>query len=358
MTPADRMAALIEQQTCQRVDFDALAGAADQGDSSLPTSPRRRQILAAAADELVQRRLVLLPVQSSGWDYSAEPRLPRWVQRVNRPRAKRTRPGPRAWVPALAFANHTRLSIADIDLLAPINNQIRDDPDAEIIPLCERAYQLYQDEKRLAKIERNHLVQAGLLSIAEHLRARPAPAPLSMFELGPAPWMLIVENSATFTSLRQILRTWPDRSQVGWLAHGSGDQLIASLPTAIETFEEREHPVTSIMLYGDLDIDGLECGQQANAKAGVVGLPPVVPACALYRALLGMLPRLLSPVDRNKLRAVLPWLPTPIASRAGDLLEAGFVLRQEALPLPELRRCLNPARPLFGQLRDTAGSAP
>ncbi|MFF9667101.1 hypothetical protein ACF1FY_34110, partial [Streptomyces althioticus] len=148
-----------------------------------------------------------------------------------------------------------------------------------------------------------------------------------------------MENSATFTSLRQILRTWPDRSQVGWLAHGSGDQLVASLPTATETFEEREHPVTDIMLYGDLDLDGLQCGQQANAKAGMVSLPPVVPACALYRALLEMPPRLLSPVDRNKLRAVLPWLPTPIACRAGDLLEAGFVLRQEALPLPKLRRC-------------------
>ncbi|MFG2845353.1 hypothetical protein ACGF12_19590 [Kitasatospora sp. NPDC048296] len=238
-----------------------------------------------------------------------------------------------------------------MDLLVPINNQIRDDPNAEIIPLCERAYQLYHDEKRLTKIEKSHLVQAGLLSVTEHLRARPTPAPLSMFELGPAPWMLIVENSATFTSLRQILRTWPDRSQTGWLAHGSGDQLVASLPTATEAFEEREHPVTDIMLYGDLDIDGLQCGQQANAKAGMVGLPPVVPACALYRALLEMTARLLSPVDRNALRAVLPWLPMPIASRAGDLLEAGFVLRQEALPLPELRRCLNPARPLFSQLR-------
>ncbi|MFE6022890.1 hypothetical protein ACFQ6O_41370 [Streptomyces sp. NPDC056441] len=151
-------------------------------------------------------------------------------------------------------------------------------PDAEVIPLAERSYQLYGDEKYLHGIERHRLVTRGILDIADHLRARPAPAPLAMYEFGPAPWLLIVENSAAFTSLRQILAAWPDRSQVGWLGYGAGDQLVASLPTAADSFRERDHGAADLLLYADLDLDGLECARQADAKGRAAGLPALMPA--------------------------------------------------------------------------------
>ena len=44
MTPAQRMAAHLQTQTRVRVGFGALAEAADEGDSSLPTSPLRRRV--------------------------------------------------------------------------------------------------------------------------------------------------------------------------------------------------------------------------------------------------------------------------------------------------------------------------
>ena len=82
MTPAARMAACLTAQTRKRVDFDVLAGAADDGDASLPTSPLRRRVLAAAARELATTGLVRLPVGDRSWDRSAHPPLPRWVERT------------------------------------------------------------------------------------------------------------------------------------------------------------------------------------------------------------------------------------------------------------------------------------
>ncbi|UQA97559.1 hypothetical protein [Streptomyces halobius] len=277
MSAADRMAACLARQARQRVSFDALAAAADEGDSSLTTSPRRRRILADAAQTLKNRGLATLPKGSDGWDYSAHPPLPRWVKRTQATRPPRRRPAPRAYVKQLDFATTIKLTAADHALLGPINTLLRDQPDAEIVPLADRSYQLFGDEKRLKDIERHHLVDKGLLDLTTHLRAQPTPAPLAMYELGPAPWLLIVENTAAFTSLRDILSTWPDRSQVGWLGFGAGDQLTASIPTALTSFHERDHPIDDLLMYADLDIDGLHCAQHTSRRAQAVGLPPEPP---------------------------------------------------------------------------------
>lgn len=351
MTPAERMTTLLATQTRRRVDFDLLAQAADDGDSSLPTSPLRRRILAGAADELAACGAVRLPATGGrSWDRTAHPPLPLWVERLTPRPARTTRPSPRAYVAALDFATRLPLSAAERELLSPLNTLLRDRPDAEPVPIAERSYELYGDEKRLARISSHRLVTTGLLSITDHLRAFPSPAPLAMYELGPAPWMLIVENSAAFTSLRRILNKWPRRNEVGWLAYGGGDHLIASLTTCLETFEEREHAVEDLLLYTDLDLDGLECAQQAAERAREAGLPPLVPAVGLYSNLLTRQPRTVPGTDAGRIRAATAWLPEPLATKAGGLLAQDEVLRQEALPKPGLDQLLAHGQPLLPQL--------
>ncbi|MFF6979268.1 hypothetical protein ACFZAV_16330 [Streptomyces sp. NPDC008343] len=352
MTAADHMAAFLARQPRQRVDFDALAGAADAGDSSLAASPGRRRLLADAARTLVHRGLATLPKGGDGWDYSAHPPLPRWVKRPPAARPPRHHPGPHAYVEQLRFATTLRLTAGDHALLGPVNALLRDQPDAEIIPVADRSYELYGDEKRLKNIERHHLVTKGLLDLNVHLRARPTPAPLAMYELGPAPWLLIVENTAAFTSLREILGTWPDRSQVGWLGFGEGDHLIASLPTAQASFRERDHPVDTLLLYADLDLKGLCCAQKASERARAVGLPPLQPAAGLYQALLTRPPRPQPSVAADDAHAAATWLPSHLAAPVAQLLTEGLVLRHEALPLPQLRSVLIPNAPLLPQIRD------
>ncbi|MFE2850128.1 hypothetical protein ACFXJO_03225 [Streptomyces lavendulae] len=353
MSAADHMASYLMQQTRQRVDFDALARAAEARDSSLATSPHRRGILADAARTLAVCGLASLPKGGDGWDHSAYPPLPHWVKRPPTSRPVSRQPSPRAYVEQLAFANSMRLTPADHALLGPVNTLLRDQPDAELVPLADRSYQLYGDEKHLRNIERHHLVTKGLLDLTRHLRARPTPAPLAMFELGPAPWLLIVENTAAFTSLREILGTWPHHDQVGWIAFGQGDHLIASLPTALASFRERNHPVDTVLLYADLDLDGLHCAQQAGRRARAAGLPPLQPANGLYQALLTQTPRARPPAATEEARAAAAWLPPSLAEPVVSLLTSGFVLRHEALPLPQLRSLLLPDADLLPQIRDT-----
>ncbi|MGW0550109.1 hypothetical protein [Streptomyces altiplanensis] len=355
-TVADHMAAELSRQQRQRIDFDVLAQAAERMDSSLPTSPRRRQALADAAHHLAAGGLLTLPVGKAGWDHSVLPALPLWVRRTPTPRPPRQpSPPPRAWVSLLDFAATIPLTTREEALLSPLNALLRDQPEAEIIPLAERSYQLFSDEKHLShrvRIEQHRLFTSGLIDLATHLRAKPAPAPLAMYELGPAPWLLIVENSAAFTSLRQILRSWPDRDQVGWLGYGAGDQLIASLPTVRESFLERDHPVNDLMFYTDLDADGLQCAQQAATKAASVGLPPLVPAVGLYQWLLAQSPRQLAAVTADQARAASSWLPPHLVRPVEQLLCTGSVFRQEALRLDILRTLLDPTALLLPQLRD------
>ncbi|WP_413812688.1 hypothetical protein [Streptomyces sp. OE57] len=351
MTPAEHMAALLKTQTRRRIDFDLLAQAADEGDSALITSPLRRRVLAGAAKELAACGTVRLPATGGrGWDHSSHPPLPRWVEQTTPRRVRTARPGPRAWVEALAFATRLTLSRADDALLSPINTLLRDRPDTAAVPIAERSYELYGDEKRLARITSHRLVTTGLLSIPDHLRAFPAPAPLAMFELGPAPWMLIVENSAAFTSLRRILNAWPRRHEVGWLAYGGGDHLISSLTTCLEGFEERQHPINDLLLYTELDLDGLECARLAAERACEAGMPPLAPAAGLYRGLLAQRPRTLPCRNLTRIRAATSWLPEPLATHATDLLLRGEVLRQEALPQPKVHALLHSGQALLPQL--------
>ncbi|WP_030721137.1 hypothetical protein [Streptomyces sp. NRRL F-2580] len=360
MTPAEHMTAFLAHQAVKRVGFDLLAQAADAGDSSLPTSPLRRRILAGAAAQLAGLGTVRLPAAGGrGWDHSAEPPLPLWVDRLTPLRARTQRPGPRAWVEPLSFATHLPLSQADLELLSPINDHLRDHPDAKPVPIPERSYELYGDEKRLARITSHRLVTAGLLSISGHLRAFPSPAPLATYELGPAPWMLIVENSAAFTSLRRVLNRWPRRDEVGWLAYGGGDHLVASLTTCLDAFEERDHYIEDLLLYTDLDLDGLECAQLTAERAREVGLPPLVPAVGLYDRLLTRRPRAVPCTCAARVWAAASWLPEPLAAQAAHLLLRDEVLRQEALPGPELGVLLHSHQSLLPQLlgraRDEAG---
>lgn len=351
MTPADRMALCLACQSRTRIDFDVLARAADDGDASLPTSPLRRRVLAEAVGELATAGLLRLPRTHGGWDHRASPPLPRWVDRAAARGARPARSKPRAWTEALSFATRTRLSEADLALIEPMNPFLRDHPDAEPVPLAERLYQLYGDEKYLSRPDTHRLFASGQLSVTTHLRAFPAPAPLAMFELGPAPWMLITENSASFTSLRRVLSAWPEPSQVGWLAYGGGDHLAASIATCAESFAERRHPVTDMFLYTDIDVDGLEGARLAAERARQAGLPGLVPAAGLYRALLQQKPRASPAAPPDRIRAAVTWLPTPLDRQAEQILLGGQVLRQEALRLDHLRTCMTPATVLLHQLQ-------
>ncbi|MEV6923944.1 hypothetical protein AB0M46_05450 [Dactylosporangium sp. NPDC051485] len=244
----------------------------------------------------------------------------------------------------LEFAATAVLSPAERNILVRINDFLRDGGrTAEPIPLRERSYQLFQNEKRLDNLTESRLVVSGLLSLETHLRAFATPPPLPIVELGSAPWALIVENVATFTSLRSVLRhmATANRAEVGWLCLGSGKLVIQSIASLAERSVETGHRIVTISYFGDLDVEGLEIAQRASDRGISIGLPPLQPAVQLYEALLQRPDREAEPADPLRIQAAARWLPEELAPMVVTMLLSNRCLRQEALPLPMIRKILS-----------------
>ena len=102
-------------------------------------------------------------------------------------------------------------------------------------------------------------------------------APNHLRRVGSGGVLLVLENSATYSS---ILATLPVRHDLGYLAWGLGSMFIAS----IRSLSER-HQITDIRYFGDLDLTGLDIPRLAGAPTQDRGLPPVRPAVQLYSML-------------------------------------------------------------------------
>lgn len=339
----DSLRTAVEDYRHQRVPLDLLTDAAHRADSALLTAVDRRDRLAAAITELVTEGVVKLPVGKKGWDHTALPALPRWVEKVSPARRRATQPAARAWVPALSFAADRRLMQAERIILERVNDFLRDGgQDAEPVPLRERSYELFRDEKRLDSLPEMTMVVSGDLSLERHLRAFLTPPPLHIFKIGTAPWGLIIENSATLASARAVMselqRT--DPTTVGWLGYGAGKLVVRSILSLVEMAEELGPSLDRLYYFGDLDAEGVRMPQQASERALGAGLPAATPAVELYEALLACPPRAGDQVAPEQAREVALWLPPTLAGQAETLFTTGMWLPQEALSRPTLRTVL------------------
>ncbi|WP_329025719.1 hypothetical protein [Streptomyces sp. NBC_00690] len=333
----------------KRIPFDDLADAAYAANPALLTDPERRHAFADNLRALQDAGALKLPVTRKFWDHTALPALPQWAERIDPLRPAVSRPPVRSWVAELSFLDGRRLSPHDHRLFTRLNDfLLADGATSELIPLRDRSFELFGEEKHLDGIHESKWVLGGFLSIGDHLRAYLTPEPLNIIELGPAPWLLIVENTATFDNLRRILRKWPHPDEVGWIAFGDGDRVASSITTLPERLAETGHPLTEILYYGDLDYDGLHCVTLTSQRSTSVGLPPLTPASGLYAELITCTRRYTDAVAPETARGVSAWLPAPLASHTADALTSGAVVRQEALCLTTLRKILAPAH---GNLR-------
>ncbi|MGW5927175.1 hypothetical protein ACWF2L_13110 [Streptomyces anulatus] len=340
----------------KRIPFDDLADAAYTSNPALLTAPERRHLLADALTVLRDTGALKLPVTRKFWDHTALPPLPRWAERIDPPRPATNHPPTRSWVAELSFLDGLRLSRYDHHLFTRLNDfLLADGTSSELVPLRDRAFELFGDEKHLDGIHDSKWVLGGFLSVKDHLRAYLTPEPLNIIELGPAPWLLIVENTAAFDNLRRILRNWPRPHEVGWLAFGDGDRVASSITTLPERLAETGQALTEILYYGDLDYDGLHCVILASQRSVSVDLPPLTAAGGLYAALLKCARRKAAVITPEAAHNVSGWLPSPLDRDTIGVLTSGTVVRQEALLLTALRKILAPTS---GDLRQQLATDP
>ncbi|MFJ5531003.1 Wadjet anti-phage system protein JetD domain-containing protein [Streptomyces sp. NPDC093261] len=292
----------------------------------LASGEHARTALATLLHELADHRLLNLPTSRAHWD-AGRPRLPEQVRlpatTQATPRAPRE---PVSWRPELDWAYTARLTAAQTEDLLACNRWFRDSsnaPDRRTpIPLRERSYEIFRDEKRLDALISGALFAPGRLTL-DQLATYRQPPPLAHHQVGDGDTLLVVENSDTYATLHDLIAKQPGR--IRFIAFGAGRSFEASVSRLTEL-----SGIHRIFYYGDLDADGLAIPARASLTALQHGLPPIEPATDLYRLLLGHTPTPSALVADDRAQTLTAWLPAPLSTQAHDLLTAGQRLAQEA----------------------------
>jgi hypothetical protein len=298
-----------------------------------------RQALAALIDELTEHHELSVPSDRTRWD-AGRPALPEYVRLLRAILEPKSLPA-RVWRPELAWAASLNLTRTQNTSLLAINRWLRDRSSAsgdDRLPMRERSYEIFGDEKRLESLLSTSLFAPGRLDL-DMLHSYRQCIPLATRTISAAPTVLVVENSDTFHSLETVLRA--DPGPIGHLAYGAG-QAFESAVADLQTLPEIER----IWYFGDLDANGLAIPARASVTAQSLNLPAVEPASRLYEALLEREPGSGATVEADRAANLTAWLPTSLSNQSQRLLESGRRLAQEALNRIELQKLLEGATTL------------
>lgn len=252
--------------------------------------------------------------------------LPAFVLLPAAERAERADPSQFAWLPELAWAaSLRRISPTHLRMLRQVNAFLRDDgPSRPVVPSEERSLELFDDEKAISgRVGGRTLWAPGRLT-CELLRCTPSTTPFAYERVGDGDRLLVVENQATFATLRNLLRA-EDGHGYAAVVFGSG----RSAATTIGYLTELPFPVAGIDYFGDLDVDGLEAAAACLSAARALGVDARMHR-RLWQLLLEQPPTVAvnAPSDARVGRAVAV-MPAGLRGRAAAVLADGQRIAQE-----------------------------
>jgi hypothetical protein len=334
----DIISAYLADQAASRVRTEGLLRHVTTADPTLVGDPTARARLAATLDRLAESGTLVLPKARSGWDHRTQPPpLPLWIGKAgNRPPARST-PTKRVWPQPLEAAAAMATRPDEHHLLDRIATWLRNNPNAQPVPIEERSLEILDDEKALAIETTKRLFTTGALTL-DLIACYPTPIPFpSQHVPGSGPTRLLVaENNATFHSLLTAARELdpgvrPDL-HISW---GCGNQF----PTSIAAVTLLDPAATALYYVGDLDAAGLRIALNAAMAANVHHLPPLQPAVALYAWLLahGVARPDRSNTGISDPGGLLAWLPKGLREQVAELLHERKRIPQETLGLRALR---------------------
>jgi hypothetical protein len=317
----------------QRVEIEALYGAAVAFDRSLAAAPTARNEIREALDELVAAEMVLLPRSPRHFDIRDVPPLPLWVRRPPNERVTRETRNVRIWPAALEAAGRIASREDEITLLETVAAFLRDGGMSRpTVPTRERSLELFGDEKRLDRLGTTRLFTSGALAL-DLLRCHSVPIPfVSQWVPGVSDSrgtaLLIAENHHTYASLLEVTRHNAAAGGPGrHVGYGTGSQF----PSAVLSVPLLVPKPDRIVYFGDVDLKGLQIPAAASAVATLAGLAAVVPAISLYELLFDSArERPATQMSENVAKQAAAWLG-PLAERARNALVDGVRLPQEAV---------------------------
>ncbi len=187
-----------------------------------------------------------------------------------------------AWELELSFVPEVRPLVASADLQR-MNEFLRTGGrERPMVPIKERSFQLFGDEKRLDALRESALFQSGRLSL-EMLRCEIVGEPFG-WKRGPQDTgvTLVIENAATWHSYSR----WnEERRLFSAVVYGCGNRFADSTRYLRDILAELATP-QRVLYFGDLDPQGVRIPIEASAKALRMGMPPVEPDLWSYQHLL------------------------------------------------------------------------
>lgn len=277
----------------------------------------RRERLFALIDELAKSARLRLPQNTrSGWERVPSPALPRWIKLVR----ESVKPGPPfdhrrfPWVSELAFVPELRRLRDATDALRIHEFLKNGGTNRPIVPVKERSYEIFGDEKRLDALTSSQLFFPGRLTL-DVLRCRPVPATLSCVPSpreAPQPW-LIVENEATFHSFCRLNAKLSIHSGI---VLGSGHAVLRATEFLASLLAPAR--ATKFLYFGDLDVEGVQIAFQLHARLEASSGISVIPAKEYYTWMISEH----CPADSaaSVEFASLKWFPTELRSQVATVL--------------------------------------
>lgn len=259
-------------------------------------------------------------------DGAGRPPLPAFVTLAAAEPTERADPAAVAWRPELAWAARLRrLSTSQLELLTAVNAFLRDGgSERPLVPSEERSLELFDDEKVISgRVGGTTLWGPERLS-PQLLRCVPSTTPFAYERVGDGHLLLVVENQATFATVRDLLRQVNGHPYAATV-FGSGRSAAAT----IGYLTELPFVVTGVDYFGDLDVDGLEAAAACLDAARRCGVSATLHR-TLWRLLLAQRPTsATSTATEPRIRAAVEVLPTDLRPAALQILTSGQRIAQE-----------------------------
>lgn len=301
-----------------------------------PRSAEVRKWLLIALQSATGSNIIKLPAASGKrWDRLIQPPIPTSVARITKsPQSSNDEWRKFPWHPRLAWVHDlTRLTPDQEKFLQRVNRGLAQGAFDKPAPFTRRSLELTDSEKGLQALTKTKLFAPGRLSL-ELLGCVSRIPPLVKESVRDRPIAIVFENAEPFKIAYEILKTMPN-PPYGIVAFGGGK----SFRQAIRNFESMDRSIECIEYVGDLDRAGLSIAQSAAKIALDLGLPPVIAARGIHRAMLqeaqnlGHVSGLTNKTkDSDKHdEDLVAWLPTDVRQQTLDILRARRRVPEEFL---------------------------
>lgn len=222
-----------------------------------------RELLAAILEAL-KLEGYRFPAGKKLYDCSALPELPLWVKQPPKGKVQSFSPQKHLWSPELVFFA-SRSHLPNHEAWLAIDSWLKENRNKNLIalPLKERSYQIFGDEKALDSLKKTKPFINGLItlktlktfSVYEPLPTENGPP---SEELRPA---LVVENHTTHWTLAE----WNKKSgRYSHVVYGGGNRFSAGWEWLVSDL--RDFRFSEIKYFGDIDKAGFDIANRSKAS--------------------------------------------------------------------------------------------